>query len=557
MSYFQNFKADIKGIELPEKFTFPFYYEPHELTKIAASELQEYLSNQNDFVYNFGMGETDEGFPQGKMFGVLVVKNSNHEIGYLAAFSGSLTKIPTNSKFVPPVLDINKADSFYKIGEAEIDKITLKIDKLENDPKYIALLELLESKTIFINNIIVEEKNKLKEEKKKRKLIREENKDKLLENEFKILNDKLIKESNYQQWLFKELSDNLINQLNNFKKEVNKYSEKINELKNKRKNMSNNLQYKIFDNYHFFNINKSVKKLTEIFPDSKEQKPPAGSGDCATPKLLQYAFANDLKPLCMGEFWWGASPLSEVRKHKVFYPSCNNRCKPILAHMLDGMNLDADPFINHSSSEKEIDIIHEDDEIIIINKPHDFLSVPGKELIDSVQTRMEEKYPDAKGHLTIHRLDMATSGILVLAKTKETHKFMQSQFIEKTLTKRYVALIDGVPNEKEGMIDLPLRVDLNDRPRQMVCYDYGKPSKTKWKLIKTENGKSLLHLYPITGRTHQLRVHLSHPLGLNIPIVGDDLYGTKSDRLYLHAEFIEFIHPKTRRKFKIQVDSGF
>ena len=259
----------------------------------------------------------------------------------------------------------------------------------------------------------------------------------------------------------------------------------------------------------------------------------------------------------MAEFWWGKSPNSEIRKHKNFYPACQGRCKPILTHMLEGIEMEENPMLENSSNEKDIKIIFEDDAIVVLNKPAELLSVPGKEINDSVLVRVKNLYPNATGPLIVHRLDMSTSGIMLFTKTKKANKILQNQFIERTIKKRYVALLDGIIKENEGEINLPLRVDLDDRPRQLVCDIYGKPAKTKWKVIDRKNNTTRIHFYPITGRTHQLRVHASHSLGLNTPIMGDDLYGKKSNRLHLHAEFIEFTHPITKKKTSFTVDSNF
>ena len=286
-------------------------------------------------------------------------------------------------------------------------------------------------------------------------------------------------------------------------------------------------------------------------------KPPAGAGECAAPKLLQYAFANDLKPITLAEFWWGISPKSAIRKHKNYYPACQSRCKPILTHMLKGIAMDDNLLLENLSEKQELKIIFEDDTIVIINKPAEFLSVPGKEIRDSVYTRIKAKYPNATGPLIVHRLDMSTSGILVLTKTKEAHKILQSQFIKRTVKKRYVALLDGELHTEKGNIHLPLRVDLDDRPKQLVDFTYGKNAETNWEIIRRENSKTRVYFYPITGRTHQLRVHAAHKDGLNTPIFGDDLYGKKENRLHLHAEFIEFIHPSTNQKISFRVEADF
>ena len=296
--------------------------------------------------------------------------------------------------------------------------------------------------------------------------------------------------------------------------------------------------------------------MLDIF-DNSSIKPPAGSGDCCAPKLLQYAFQHQLTLVAMAEFWWGISPNSEIRKHKNFYPSCQSRCKPILKHMLEGVKMDENLLLKSLSKNLELKIIFEDDDLIIVNKPPEFLSVPGKEIKDSVYTRIKQKYPSATGPIIVHRLDMSTSGILVLTKTKQANKILQDQFIKRTVKKRYVALLSGKLNKKNGTITLPLRLDLNDRPRQLVDFVNGKKAETNWTVISQNTKQTRIHLYPITGRTHQLRVHAAHKDGLNLPIIGDDLYGTKQDKLYLHADFIEFTHPTSKNKISFTVPSDF
>jgi len=246
-----------------------------------------------------------------------------------------------------------------------------------------------------------------------------------------------------------------------------------------------------------------------------------------------------------------------VRKHKNFYPACTGKCKPILEHMLKGIDIEPNPMLENPSANIKLDIIYEDEWIAVVNKPAEFLSVPGIHISDSVYQRMKQRYPNASGPLIVHRLDMSTSGILLIAKDKDSHKFIQNQFIKKTITKRYVALLNGTVEGDEGEINLPLRVDLDDRPRQLVCYEYGKPAKTIWKVIDRKDNRTKIYFYPITGRTHQLRVHAAHPLGLNIAIVGDDLYGKKENRLHLHAERISFIHPHTKQKVEFVARCGF
>jgi tRNA pseudouridine32 synthase/23S rRNA pseudouridine746 synthase len=225
--------------------------------------------------------------------------------------------------------------------------------------------------------------------------------------------------------------------------------------------------------------------------------------------------------------------------------------------MLEGLELDENPMLQNPAENKELEIVFEDDYLVIVNKPAEFLSVPGKNISDSVYTRMMSKYPQATGPMIVHRLDMSTSGILLLAKDKNVHKHLQKQFIKRNVQKRYVALLDGIVKENTGTIDLPLRVDLDDRPRQLVCYEHGKRAVTKWEVVERRNNQTLIYFYPITGRTHQLRVHSAHTLGLNAPIIGDDLYGKRESRLHLHAQFLQFTHPITKETVKIKVDAEF
>jgi tRNA pseudouridine32 synthase/23S rRNA pseudouridine746 synthase len=225
--------------------------------------------------------------------------------------------------------------------------------------------------------------------------------------------------------------------------------------------------------------------------------------------------------------------------------------------MLKGVSMEDNLLLENVAEKKELTIIYEDDVLIVVDKPTEFLSVPGKEIKDAVFTRIKEKYPTATGPLIVHRLDMSTSGILVLTKTKEANAFLQSQFINRTIKKRYVAVLDGVLKSKKGKITLPIRVDLDDRPKQLVDFKYGKHAETIWETIHTEQGKTRVYFYPITGRTHQLRVHAAHKNGLNTPIIGDDLYGKKAKRLHLHAEFIEFFHPTTKEKMSFTVAPDF
>ncbi len=556
MKHFQYFKTYISGIELPEKFTFPFYYEPHSLAKIATEEIQKYLESQTDFKHNFGLDTTKTNLPIGKMFGVLIVQNQKNEVGYLAAFSGKLADKSLPKKFVPPVFNMRTEGSFYIKGELEIDKINAQLTLLKSNEHYLDLKKSFKKLTQAIAEDLENQRKKMKLSKSDRKLRKKKSNSVLSELEVKNLTKKLMQESYNDQFFYKELLEYYETKSKKEGKEVLVFENKIALLKKERKEKSNYLQQTLFSKYAFLNPQKELKNLLDVFNDPAI-KPPAGSGECSAPKLLQYAFANDLKPISMAEFWWGISPNSAVRKHKNYYPACQSRCKPILTHMLQGLKVDPNLLLENLSEKQELKIIYEDDVLIVVNKPAEFLSVPGKEITDSVYSRIKEKYPTATGPLIVHRLDMSTSGILLLTKTKEANKVLQSQFINRTVKKRYVALLDGNLSENSGTIKLPLRVDLDDRPKQLVDFVHGKNAETDWEIIRREHGKTRVYFYPITGRTHQLRVHAAHKNGLNTPIFGDDLYGKKTNRLHLHAEFIEFSHPSTNEKISFTVDAEF
>ena len=552
-THFIAFKQTISGIKVPDKFTFPFYYEPHELSKIASQELQNYIETQSDWEHNFGLEEGQEGLIIGKMFGVLVVQNQVGTIGYLAAFSGKLADSNEHRHFVPPVFDMLQQDGFFKQEEKILNEYNRKIDALEKEPTFISFQEKLTTTLFLAEKDKTEKKELSKQNKRLRDELRVNAENELDFESYKTLQKKLSKESQLESIQLKQMNHYWNEEIVKAQQKVDDFQSKINQLKEERKTKSAALQQKLFEQYSFLNQYRDSKSLGAIFEDN----PPASAGECAAPKLLHYAFANQLKPIALAEFWWGQSPKSEIRKHGHFYPACTGKCKPILTHMLEGMELDDNPLLQNPAENKELIFLYDDDYLSVVHKPAEFLSVPGKSIQDSVYSRYKEKFPEANGPLIVHRLDMSTSGILVLAKSTEIYLQLQVQFMKRTVQKRYVALLSGIIEQNSGEINLPLRVDLDNRPNQLVCYQYGKPAKTQWKVIERREQTTLVHFFPITGRTHQLRVHAAHPEGLNTPIVGDDLYGTKADRLYLHAELIRFWHPVLGKEMEVVDGVGF
>lgn len=543
-SYFIKFKSDISNYELPEEFTFPFSYEPHPLTQLAANELQKNLKDaeiKNEI--------------SGKMYGVLVVKNKSGELGYLVSFSGQDYEGKPPVNFVPPIYNRLEIEGFYKRGEKELEKINRRIKELEEDQNFRKLMEELKQESKKSNIQLKSEQEKKQKAKVIRKEKREEGMVNLSPAAFDKLDDKLRKESINEDYNYKNLHKEWKKKIASIQSKVAVFESQIQQLKKERKKKSTQLQKQIFDQYQFLNIKGKRKGLEEVFEPIGY--PPSGAGDCALPKLLQYAFANHYKPLAMGEFWWGKAPKSELRKEGRFYPACSGKCKPILGHMLKGLPLEKDPLLQYTAEDKVIQTLYEDDQIVVIVKPAGLLSIPSKEIKDSVLKRMEKKYPHASGPLLAHRLDKLTSGIMLISKDLESHKFLQKQFMDKTIKKRYCAILEGKLNGKEGEINLPLAVDEDNRPMQKVDFESGRKALTKWKLISQNEEMSMVTFIPVTGRTHQLRVHSAHSQGLNAPILGDTLYGNRDERLMLHAEYISFKHPKSEELIEFESRAPF
>lgn len=604
------FKKPVSYLALPEKFTYPFHYTPHPLCVLAAEEVKEYIASRKEW---------QEELASGKMFGVLIVQTDNgitnneeNQIGYLAAFSGNLVGKNLHPYFVPPVYDLLQPEGFFKIEEEQISAINIRIRELENSSSYLGSKEKWKIETEQAKAVLNQAKAELKMAKEARE-IRRQSSPELSEEE----QASLIRESQYQKAEYKRLEKEWKKRLEELETEVRHFDIEIERLKTERKERSAALQRKLFEQFRMLNAQGEVKDLYTIFEQTVQKVPPAGAGECALPKLLQYAYLHQLKPLAMAEFWWGDSPKNEIRHHGYYYPSCKGKCEPILQHMLQGLEIDENPLLNPVHEEEELEIVFEDEWLLVVNKPAGMLSVPGKaEDRDSVYHRLKKKYPEATGPMIVHRLDMATSGLLLVAKTKEVHQDLQAQFANRSIKKRYVAVLDGaiIKTEKEtkpiaekailiakntvstkktakaertgstGRIELPLCLNPLDRPRQMVSSEHGKEAITEYQIISEseritsesentfnesnridESERSInesrkytrIIFYPLTGRTHQLRVHAAHPEGLGCPILGDELYGKKADRLYLHAEYIEFRHPIYGDILCIQKEADF
>lgn len=539
-----RFTTSITDIPLPERFTYPFCYTPHPLCILAAKEVQSYLTRQTAW--------KDE-LRQGKMFGVLIVQTEHGETGYLAAFSGILVGKNLHPFFVPPVYDLLQPQGFFKIEEENISSINRNIRQLENDKAYAALSAELARTIQSAENILATAKAQLKEAKTAREQRRKE----------KELNAQeeaeLIRESQFQKAEYKRLERSWKARITTLQTQTEDWERRISALKSERKTRSAALQQKLFEQFGMLNYRGEVKNLCEIFGQTVHKTPPAGAGECAAPKLLQQAYLHGWKPIAMAEFWWGDSPKTEIRHHGHYYPACKGKCEPILQHMLQGLQVEENPMLKRMQvPSQNLEIVYEDPWLSVINKPAGMLSVPGKEDAVSVYSLMREQYPEADGPLTVHRLDMATSGLMLIAKTKRVHQNLQAQFKNRLVRKRYVALLEGIVPKDKGTVDLPLCLNPLDRPRQMVHTEHGKPAITDYQVLERLDGKrTRIAFYPRTGRTHQLRIHAAHPLGLHCPIIGDELYGEKADRLYLHAEYLEFTHPITGETVRITKEAEF
>ena len=561
----------VVDIQPPRQFTYPFCYEPHPLCMAAARQVQQYIEES-------GVWQGEQSC--GKMFGVLVVKMSDSSYGFLAAYSGLLAGRNDWEYFVPPVFDAQQPDGHFKVEERAISAINKEIEALEKSDAYQTQLSMYESTKQTVDLGLEQMRCRVAEAKQQRDARRreaEQNGQSLTADEKAMM----IRESQHLKAEQRRLRQQCEAMLAELHKPIEEHKEHVAALRRRRREMSDELQQWLFSQYRMLNALGEERNLIDIFRDTVHAVPPAGSGDCCAPKLLQYAYKHGLHPVCMAEFWWGESPRQEIRHHLHYYPACRSKCLPILTHMLQGLDVEANPLAQPKSTEKP-SIIYEDDYIMVVNKPAGMLSVPGKKDSENDNLSIEEYFalnstlntqhsastspqstftPHHPAFLkAVHRLDMDTSGLLVLAKTDEAYVELQRQFASREVKKRYEAVLDGKLADIEGRISLPLIADIMDRPRQHVDFDSGKPAITDWHVERSlPDGRTLVHLYPLTGRTHQLRVHCAHAEGIACPILGDPLYGhgTRATRMYLHAAMVEFSHPVTGERMRFESPSGF
>ena len=597
------------SIPSPRQFTYPFCYDVDPLAEAASLELQRYIADAD-------LMSTEKGC--GKMFGVLVVEYEDEsgslQRGFLAAYSGLLGGRNDWPYFVPPVFDAQQPDGHFKRTEREISAINCEIAAIEHDPEYLQSVAQHEQTKKRLQAEVDAFKAEV-DAAKVRRDARRKSGEPLSEEE----QAEMIRESQFMKAELRrrrkamEQADSTLN---------TQHSTLLKSLQRKRKQMSDELQRWLFSAYRMLNAKGEERDLIDIFREYTHAMPPAGAGDCCAPKLLQYAYQHHLRPVCMAEFWWGESPASEIRHHLHYYPACRSKCLPILTHMLKGLDVAPNPLAQKRHT-AEPRVLYADEYIMVVDKPAGMLSVPGKaenvrsEFSDSANISVEEyfanlqlptnfqftteqftigeadnskfKTQNSKFLKAAHRLDMDTSGLLVLARTEQAYVELQRQFASRETMKRYEAVLSGVPTQNSKLktqnsstqpsgcleaISLPLIADINDRPRQRVDMEHGKPALTLYNIVevravdantavayttkKVDKGRTLIHLYPKTGRTHQLRVHCAHPLGLACPILGDPLYGIeRADRMYLHAAELTFRHPVTGETMHFLSPSGF
>ena len=531
---------DAAAVDLPQQFTCPFCYEPHPLALTAVRQVQKYVASRSDWA-----DEMDAG----KMLGVLVAKDEAGRLGFLAAFSGNLAGSVRHDYFVPPVYDLLDPQGEFKRGETEITAINHEVKRLEHSPE---LLEL-ERREAKQRQEMCDEIDRFKETMVQHKQERDARRS--IGNLTADEQEALLNQSRFEKAELKRIRQRHEQELLKITDEIGIFYQQIDDLKARRKAMSEALQERIFRLFVVRNARGECRDLVEVFKPLGTL-PPAGAGECCAPRLLNYAYVSGLHPLCMAEFWWGASPVGEVRHHGHFYPACRSKCKPILDFMLQGLDVE-DNVLGKPMDDNELEEVYDDQWLTVLNKPSGMLTVPGKLLEDSLLTRYQTAHPEAAGPVVVHRLDQETSGLVVFAKDKATHKALQQQFEAHTISKRYIALLDGIVPQDEGIIDLPLMPDIDDRPRQRVDREHGKPAVTRYHVLERGEGRTRIALEPLTGRTHQLRVHCSHPQGLNCPITGDRLYGKAATRLMLHAASITFIHPATRQPMTVESTQPF
>ena len=532
-------------MDLPERFTDPFRYSPHHLTLTAAETLMAELDSWSRMPEGCSERIFEQALSEGKMLGVLVVADPHGKIGYLSGFSGNVAGQNIFPGFVPPIFDLTAPEGRFKQGEAELNGLNESIKTMLGSPELASLkAELAEAESDRDREINIH-KGMMAAAKAERDGIRAETED-------ASRLDMLIKESQYQKAELRRLKLYWAENIEELKRKITEKEAEIEKLKKERARKSDELQKWIFDSFIVSDATGRKSSIRNIF-SAKGLVPPGGTGECAAPKLLNHAYNLGLKPLAMGEFWYGKASETAVRVHGHFYPSCTSKCGPLMEFMLNGLETESFKTVGQELHAP----VYEDESIIVIEKPSGIPSVPGLTPQESIQ----EKLSVTHGYeiFPVHRLDMDTSGIMLFAKTLQAAVNLRKQFENHTVRKTYKARLSPqridrfsestfeLEPGKTGTISLALAPDYDERPRQKADRSQGKEALTEYEVTrKNSDGTIEILFHPHTGRTHQLRVHSAHISGLRHPIAGDLLYGgVKAPRLCLHALKITFDHPET------------
>ncbi|NWF37141.1 RluA family pseudouridine synthase [Mariprofundus sp. KV] len=541
------FPAPPETDEIPVVMPSPFANTPHPLAEQACRMLMQDLGTQKFALRDFSN--------HGKMFGVLVVRDKAGRIGYLSGFSGMINGLWQLPGFVPQLFELAEHESYLYAGNDQLAALTEQIDRLQCCEKRSKLMQEISSLQQQRDLALAA----LKQRHREAKALRKQQRLELLAMGDADAQQRQMRAlalaSQHHKREFTNASLQWQEKLQLLQQQLDEIDQQISDTRFQRSEKSRQLHNVLFATYRLHNFAGETQPITAFF----DGLPPAGSGDCAGPKLVHYARKQRLQPIALGEFWWGASPSTGIRHHGHFYPACRGKCRKILPFMLHGLAVEPEPDFAEQIDACEPRIVYEDESLLVVNKPSGLMSAPGKLVQDSVYTRLLQRYPNNPELRLVHRLDMATSGLLLVAKNLLANKFLQRQFIQRSVEKRYEAILSRKlpPDQLEGEINLPLIVDLDDTPRQMVSHEHGKPAKTRWQVLGYEGETTRVWFYPLTGRTHQLRIHASHQDGLNAAIVGDALYGRSGDRLKLHAQRLCFNHPVTRERLEFEVPSPF
>ncbi len=544
MQSLHRFTQDIMDVEPPVRFNNPFYYSPHRLCVMAADEVRSFLLADETLAADAA---------RGKMFGVLVVRDGDGRLGYLAAFSGLLAGSNSVAGFVPPVFDFLSPNGYFKQEETRISALNRRIKETESGEEFIAAVAAVTEMKLAMEQQLTAMREEMRQSKQRRSELRAAGA--LTADEEAVL----VRESQFQKAELKRLTARWQQRVAECEAAVTPFRESVAAMKEERKCRSAALQRWLFEQFKVSNGNGCEKSLLDIFAAHSGNIPPGGAGECAAPKLLQYAYRNALTPVAVAEFWVGESPMGEVRRDGCFYGACKSKCEPILGFMLQGLDVEENA-LEKGGDISCINIVYEDEYLVVVDKPSGVLSVPGIMGGTSVQQWLRDTMRSNDIYVA-HRLDMATSGLLVAAKSMDVYKELQRQFAGREVEKQYTAILDGVPGKSEGVIELPLAADYDNRPRQKVDYVNGKPAVTRYRVIGTvkrdDRSYAVVCFEPVTGRTHQLRVHAAHKDGLDCPIVGDALYGTVDERLMLHASHIIFVHPVSKENVELESSPSF